>query len=340
MSGPSTGGTRTLRLVTGTGGRLDPALSGETVGIALGFYESEGVHLQISTADGSAGSTAALLAGDADIAHTNAPWYLQAAADRAAIDAVTVYNWTREVQWCVAVPRGSAVETIDDLAGSAVGTSGPSESASPGFRSIFAARQLDVRWEFVGVGSPAVQALADGQVAALVTKDYYAADATMLADLRLLPAPAEMTDLMGTGVSARGAVLRESPDAVLGFLRGLVQSTVFAIENPGAALELHWQLFPRTRPDPCTDEVIAQTARVVAARAAKWRRDPMLLPRWGQHRRESWEAYRRLLRLTPEQVGDVSRFYTDELLDEVNTVDTTRAAALARDQTLQRSLPA
>jgi hypothetical protein len=54
------------------------------------------------------------------------------------------------------------------------------------------------------------------------------------------------------------------------------------------------------------------------------------MPKYGWNYPKGWEAYVKILGLNPAAVGDLRRFYTNDLIDEANQVDAEKIRALAR----------
>ena len=130
------------------------------------------------------------------------------------------------------------------------------------------------------------------------------------------------------------AYLRANPDAVAGVGRALAKATVFALENPEAAVRLMWRQEPSTRPMPEQhDRVLRRDVEIMKARLACFSPDPGDPDwRWGYIDPREIEAWQEFL-LNSDAVRerrDPGVFYTDAFLDRFNRFDAAAVRAQAR----------
>jgi NitT/TauT family transport system substrate-binding protein len=105
----------------------------------------------------------------------------------------------------------------------------------------------------------------------------------------------------------------------------MAKVTVFAMENPEAAVRLMWRQEPQTRPVPAEEErVLRRDMEILRQRLASFRIDPDDPDqRWGAIDRREIVAWQEFLlasgaitrRLEPEL------FYTSEFMDAFNDFD-------------------
>ena len=102
-------------------------------------------------------------------------------------------------------------------------------------------------------------------------------------ELSYLPPPAiasEGCPCAGIHVSER--FLSEHPDLVQGFARAVAKGTVYLLENPEAAIQIHWKMFPETKPTNVDEATaLADTVYRVQARTDKYGLDVGEDKRWG-----------------------------------------------------------
>ena len=108
----------------------------------------------------------------------------------------------------------------------------------------------------------------------------------------------------------------------------LLTATVFLLT---ATLAFFGVVKARKDKGKTDDEAMKEAMHVVNSRKDKW------LPgswakdkRWGAHSKEEWEAQVKFAGLEA-QVKDVSPFFTNELLDEVNKFDAAAIVKMAKE---------
>ena len=63
----------------------------------------------------------------------------------------------------------------------------------------------------------------------------------------------------------------------------------------------------------------------------KFRKDPVKFPKYGFSYPRGWEAHSKLMGLDAQKVGDIRRFYTNDLVDAINDFDEGKVRRQARD---------
>ena len=111
---------RKVKFIAGAG-TLDPILANLTVGQELGFYRDEGIDVDFAAAAGTGGSLGMVATGAAEFAVSTAPPLLLAAAKGQDMGLVTIYTWTRDIHWQVAVRPENSITDLRDLRGKKIG---------------------------------------------------------------------------------------------------------------------------------------------------------------------------------------------------------------------------
>ncbi len=327
---------RKVRFMVGAG-TVTPMLSNLTVGQELGFYREEGLDVEFAAAAGTGGSLGLVATGAAEFGVSTAPPLLLAAAKGSDMGLVIVYTWTKDIHWQFVVRAESPIGDARELQGKKIGVQSFGDSAYPGakamLREVGVDPEKDVSFISVGLGASAGGALQRGQVDALSIWDgAYAAIENLGFRLKYLPLTPGVKELFGAGVAVRRETMAQHRAMVVGLLRGVAKGTVVSLESPEAAAMIHWKLFPESRPKGKSEaDALRETVHIITSRTGKYMLDPVKMPKYGMNYPKGWETFVKVLDLDPAKVGDVRRFYTNELIDEANQFDQEKIRALARN---------
>ena len=115
--------------------------------------------------------------------------------------------------------------------------------------------------------------------------------------------------------------------------RGYAKGTIFAINNPEAAVRILYEVFPQGKPTG-KDEATAVRVdvKVLRARIANWRLENAGVKRWGESSEARCAQYLDFLLkwgVIKETLG-VQDLFTNELIDEINRFDSNRVVADAK----------
>ena len=268
--------------------------------------------------------------------------FLPAVAKEPNLGVVAVYNFLPRNANVVAVKADSPIKSIGELVGKKVGI------RNQGDQSLYAIKLMltelgkdDSTVQYIPVGDvgPAAIALKENRVDALASFDTAAARVELLGTpLRHLPLPPKYAALSAAWFGAHRHDLKENHRALVGLFRGIAKSTLFAYTNLEQAINIHWQLYPETLPkNKPLDEARKDVVFLLKDRRQSWARrtdDPD--QRWGASNAEEWRQLIALAAQTsenpqlPQQIGDVNRVFTNELIDEVNAFD--KAAIIKQAQ--------
>ena len=300
----------------------------------LGFWEEEGLDVEVKKAKGSALGAQLVLGKDADVVHagTSVGVISMVAKD---LDMIAYYNQIIHNFQMPAVPADSPIKTLADLKGKKIGVIGLGTATIPIVKSVLSDEGLnpetDVTFVEVGYGAQAAAALwVTKQVDALAMYDsVYAAIENVdpvKYDLRVISSPLADKVSFQTALITRPDVLENKREELIKLARGNAKATIFALANPEAAVKLHWTQYPELKPTGVDEETaLAQEKNALLARINNMRIDNMATPRdkWGYIDPIDVESYLSMLRKlgdAPEDL-DASRLYTNELIDEINNFD-------------------
>jgi len=143
----------------------------------------------------------------------------------------------------------------------------------------------------------------------------------------------EIDHYPGNGMLALEETLRTRRKEAVALARGYAKGTIFAINNPEAAVRILYEVFPQARPtgkDEAT--AIRDDIRVLQARIANWKLENAGVKRWGESSEARCAQYLDFLLkwgVIKEKVG-AQDLITNELIDEINRFDSNRVVADAK----------
>ncbi|MCC7107504.1 MAG: ABC transporter substrate-binding protein [Chloroflexi bacterium] len=282
----------------------------------------------------------ALAVGRAEIGAYNPLNVLPAEARGQGLPLKVVYLQHQRAYWEVRVNQDSPIKEYKDLAGKKIGIiregdTGPN-AAKFHFRQIGIDPDKDVTWPVVGQGASAGQAIKNGTVDALAIWDVEFARMEMLGfKLRQIPNPGNADKLFGFGLATRANL--DWKEHIPKFIRGYIKSTIFTIVNPEAAIRLHWDLYPDSKPTGIPEEQAIQEQKFIINVRAPWYgprsadgKGPDLLGPWCYMDPARWDAWVEFLGLQ-DKIKDPSKFYTNEFVEEANNFDKAAVIQMARE---------
>lgn len=303
----------------------NPALAPQTsIPQALGYWEEEGLDVTVRTGvQGDAQAVQLLVAGEGTTAVVS-PSTLMSAREQ-GLDLVAVYVYVRGPLNSIFVLDESPIQAISELAGRTIGSYSPAGGPIDEGKFILSQSGVDpasVNFLDIGFSPATAEAIRNGQVDAyIVTEpDFFT---TLGLNLRKLPDPTE-ANRFGFVYAFTRDTIENHPDIVIGMLRGIAKATLFAVTNPEAAIQAHWQVFPESKPTGMSEEeALASAVVLVSGRYAKYKKAsgeqwgtlPNLAARWRVMQQLALQAG------TITQEVDVAEYFTEEFIDEINDFD-------------------
>jgi len=305
-----------------------------------GLFAQEGLEVEHNVSSGGASVALQLVSsGNQDIGSGGMAAALQRAAAGEDMGLVFFYNQIRKNNTVVAVLPDSPIQTLADLAGKSVGVtalgSGPEAVLRHALREIDVNPDSDVEFVTVGIAGQALQAIRAGEVDAYcVAVGSIAPMEAMGASFRFLPMPEWVNEVIGPGLFTNRRFMDGNRDVCVAIGRTVARASVFMIENPEAAVRIHWALYPEEVPQGAPFEEALQ--RTLAA----MRRQTVLLSfaETDTVRKFGYmdpAAIARQLQIEGvEQLADrTDDFFTNALVDEMNDFDIDEMVQLARSFT-------
>ncbi len=317
---------------------LVPVIANYWIGRYLGYFEEEGIDPSFLTSGGSAQVIQWMSTNQIEIGSSMPDSVLFLAAKGEDVGVTSIFNTSRKTMYYVVAKPGSGISALKDLKGKKIGVFSLGHATLPFAKFSTKQAGLDPEKEVsflaVGQGVQAAKALYDGHVDALCLWD---SELTTMEDigykLTWLPLPPLAENLFGVTLLIRDNFLKSNRPLAVGFLRAVAKGTVFIIENPKAAIQIHYKLYPESLPKgKPMEQVLREMIRGVAMRAQKCYavRPDDEDKRWGAYSRKAWDTYLRFLGLEGK-LKDPYKYYSNELIDDVNRFDVEKVRTQARN---------
>ena len=301
------------------------------------FFADEGTQMEVVNLGGAAQSVQALLAGHVETTAVSAPAFLSLASKNPDVDMFFPYIWLRQAHWSVIVKPDSPIKELKELKGKLIGIRNQGDTGYIAARVMLSELGInpdkDVEWVPIGEGGPAGQALHSNRVAAMAFWDGGISRIENAGfKIRHLPNTEGTKQLFGNGYAVRKSTFQKNKDVFTRFFRGMAKGTVFAHANPVLGMQLHWEIYPESRPKgKSDDEIMREALNVLNNRKDRWfpgSWDPD--QRLGAQSKAQWEAQVRFAGVE-DKIKDVTPFFTNEIIDDVNKFDREAIAKQARE---------
>ena len=234
------------------------------------------------------------------------------------------------------MPADSSIQKISDLKGKTIGVISMGSGvlfAKAAVASAGLDPERDVKIVVAGEGAQTAAMVRSKQVDALSQFDtQYAMVENAGIKLRLLDA-GEIDHYPGSGLLALEETLRTRRKEAVALARGYAKGTIFAINNPEAAVRMLYEVFPQAKPTGKDETTaISDDIKVLQARIPNWRLENAGVTRWGESSEARCTQYLDFLLkwgVIKEKVG-AQDLITNELIDEIDRFDSNRVAADAK----------
>jgi NitT/TauT family transport system substrate-binding protein len=309
----------------------------------LNFYKPAGVDVEYVNMSSMVQAMQSLRSGHVDFGPAVPGILLPAMAKDPTLDLVVVYKWLPRNANVIVVKPGSPIRSAADLAGKRIGVRNQGDPGIVITKTMLAELGLkDDRNEYIAIGdgAPAGAAIANDRVDAMVTFDTAAARIELVGTkLRYVPLTPKFAQLGSGWICVPRRMLKDERKALVALFRGIAKSTLFAHNNLDAAIDLHWAVYPESRPKGRSeDEARKELAFILKDRKNSWMRRPddpdqrmgaMTLAEWKANIDMTAESSRNP-RLA-EELGDPNRLFTNELIDEINAFDKAAVVRMAKE---------
>ena len=301
----------------------------------MGWFKEDGIEV-----------TLVPLAGSSDcvksVTTKQIPFALAAVEPKAiaylqGIKTKTFYTAYQGNIYQLAVPADSSIQQVRDLRGKTIGVISLGSSGVLLAKALIAMAGMDpekdVKFVVAGEGAQTAALVRSRQVDALCQFDaQYALVENAGIKLRMLNTR-EIERFPGNGFFALDETFRTHRKDAIALARGYAKGTIFAINNPEAAVRILYEAFPEVRPTG-KDEATAvrDDIRVIQARIPNWRLEKGGVKRWGESSEANYAEYLEFLhkwgvisaKVTPQDL------ITNELIDEINKFDSVKVVTDAK----------
>jgi len=256
---PASAANRTIRVGVATP-VINVTYPWLTLPKTLGYWAKERIDVQLISISGSSEGIQQLASGNLDFAEIGASAVISAAANNGIALQIVMDNTVSN--WSVSVLDESPYHSMADLKGKRIGIVSLASSGVAMLKSYAKTQGLDPEKDLsiipVGVGAPALLALKNGNVEALM----FWASATagfqeLGGKLRLFADPA-WEKLPDFSLVTTKTAIDKMPEVVEGVVRGATMATIYAAANPDCARKLQWANYPDTVPSGVDEQTAAR----------------------------------------------------------------------------------
>lgn len=304
----------------------------------LGYWEEEGLDVNVEGVAGSNVAMPMILTGLLDFAFPGTPSYLATVAQNREVSAY--YCMYPHNQFRIAVQESSPITRLADLKGTRIGVPDLASAsviyARSALRSIGLNDEKDV--EFLPLGNQAVSVangLLRNQVQAFVGFDNNIGGLEALS-IRMRVIKSDFDAKLGCGmvISAKRSRVENQRRIAVGIARGIARATLFALTNPVAAVQIHWKVYPETKPTAIAEsEALQRGVMELKARLETMRVDDTPRKLWGYVPEDTFQFYQQFL-YSYQQIKQILPFkeaFNDSLIADINRWDQTAIVRQARE---------
>lgn len=306
---------------------------------SLGYFQEEGLDVDLVPSSGSNDATIQVAAGNAEFGFASPAAGIIGLQKGFGMNIRFVYQVNRQSIWSLSVLPDSPIRSLADLKGKTIGVSAMGSSGVPYARAYVAAAGLDpdkdIKFLAIGVGSQALTAIREKKVDAIAFWDHMLAlFETMDAKMRELPVSEKIKNTPDAAIVVRTDYLEEYPEKVVGLSRAVAKGFEFTFANPEAAVKIFWEKYPEQGPAAGKElEQLADDTFVLKSRFKYSNVDAVPGNKWGYFVDQEWKEFVIFLldqAMLSEQVP-VEKIYTNEFIDEANKFDREKVVSQAKE---------
>lgn len=304
----------------------------------FGMFEAAGLEVEQSPSSGGPNVSVQLVAsGDQDIGSGGIEPALRQAAEGNELGLVYFYNQIRRNNTVIVVNPDSPIQSLSAMRGKTLGVqalgSGPAQIIGLALEELGISPQADIQQVAVGIGAQALTALRNGEIDAYTASVGTVSTMEALGEkFRFLAMPSWVNDIIGPGLFTSRRYLDSNRATAIEIGRIVAKCTVFVMNNPEAAIRIHWALYPEQQPTGQSFEEALATTLIGMERQIDVLRfqDGDTVRKFGYM---SPNAIDRFLRINGLQgkIADPGKYFSNELVDEMNDFDVQEMVDLARN---------
>lgn len=296
------------------------------------FWGDEKLDVDVFGMAGNSAGLQLLTSGKVDFIHLDLEALLVAHAKGMKIKGVYIHM--RKPLYKLVVPKSAGITDIRQLKGKTLGQP-VADRIIPYYQGMFAEAGLDIDKDLriiaTGVGAPVMLAFKRGDIAAWLGGDVNVAPLENRGMEFIEFKPSYYDQLLGSAIVTREEVIATRPEVVVGLARGVAKAVIFGTENPTAAIRMHWEMYPQTKPQESDEAVLMKGAmHVFQARFHRYVLPPN--ERFGGARPEQLRFMGDFLKkhkVLPQDYDPTTAF-TGQFIQEINNFDKDKVVAAAR----------
>ena len=299
-----------------------------TLAKALGYYEQDGLDVDIVPGQSSATVAQLLLSGRADIGLAQPdPIVIQRANNR--IPLVSFYAVCRRGTNRFVVNPDSPIQSVRDLKGKKVGVNDLGSGGVIYLRARLKEAGMspnDVQLMSVGYGTPFYEALKNHNVDAEVSFTGGIARQQMAGySVRVLPITPDEMNQYSFNLFATQSFIDKNPDVIAGVGRAVGKATVFLMTSPEAAVRIFWKQYPDRAPKNLNDSKALQNdLAIIKAEIREMAADELPINfKWGSQDAATFgkiQSYLADAGQIPKPIAPTD-FFTNAFADQYNQFD-------------------
>ena len=308
----------------------------------LNFYKPNGVDPEYVNMSSMTQALQSLRAGHVEFGPAVPGLLLPAMAKDPSLDLVSVYKWLPRNANVIVVKPDSPIKSAADLAGKRIGVRSQGDTGIVLTRTMLTELGLkDDKCEYIAIGdgAPAGAAIDNDRVDAMVAFDTATARIELVGTkLRYVPLTPKFAQLGSGWLCVPRKLLKEERKAVVALFQGIAKSTIFSNANLDAAIDLHWAVYPESKPKGRSlDEARKELNFILKDRKNSWMRRPDDPDqRMGASSLAEWKSNIEIAAESSknpklaDELGDPNRLFTNELIDDINAFDKQAVIDMAR----------
>ena len=301
----------------------------------MGWFAEAGLKVQLVPLPGSTDCVKEVATGDLPYALPSVEPLITIRSE--GVKAKIFYTAYQGNIYGIAVPADSPIKDAKELKGKKIGVQSMSSAGVQVARALLGMYGIDPDKEaqivVVGEAGQAAALVRSKQVDALSLYDVqYALIENAGQPLRLLDT-GPIAKYPSNGFLALEATLKENRAQAVGLAKGYARGTIFAMNNPEAAVRILYEVYPQTKPTGKSEaDAVRDDVKALEARIAHWRLEAGGVTHWGESPVEDYAAYEAFLLKNGVVKVEVpaSELVTNDLVNEINGFDAAKIAAEAK----------
>ena len=299
-----------------------------TLAKALGYFEQEGLDVNIVPGQSSAATAQLLLSGRADVGLAQPDAVMIQRANN-KIPLVSFYAVCRRGTNRFVVNPDSPIQTVRDIKGKKVGVNDLGSGGVIYLRARLREAGMspnEVQLMSVGYGTPFFEALKNHNVDVEVNFTGGIARQQIAGyPVRLLPATPDELNQYSYNLFATQSFIDKNPDVIAKIGRATAKATIFVMTNPEAAVRAFWKQYPDRAPKDMNDAKAMQTdLAIIKAEIHEMAADELPVSfKWGSQDAAIFGKIQAYL----ADAGQISKpiaptdFFTNAFADQYNEFD-------------------